>query len=159
MQVVIVDDVAAETRLIASAIRRLPDVEPVCFTSPVEALAWAHTNDPAVVVFDYNMPTMDGLEFFGRLRNMRGKEHVPVIMVTADADLGIRLRALEMGADDFLMKPYRTAEVRECVWKLLDEQRLQRIRERQEELLVALAFDDRSHLEDFEGEAEELQAI
>jgi DNA-binding response OmpR family regulator len=152
VQVVIVDDDAAETHLIAAAVRGLPKVVPLRFTSPARALAWAATNEPALVVVDYHMPEMDGLEFMQSLRALPGKAETPVVLVTADADLSIRLRALEMGVDDFVIKPYRTVEIRERIWNILDERRLREMRANQDAFMMAQAFDDRSHL-DYEVEA------
>jgi len=105
-----------------------------------------------VAVVDYHMPLMNGIEFMERLRALPGLADTPVVLVTADADLGVRLRALELGVNDFVIKPYRTAEIRERIWKVLDQHRLREMRARQDAFMMAEAFDDRSHLE-YDAEA------
>lgn len=154
MQIVIIDDDAAETHLIAAAVRSLPNVTPLRFTSPARALMWVtNATEPMLVVVDYHMPDMDGLDFMQRLRALPSKAETPVVLVTADADLGVRLRALDLGVDDFVIKPYRTSEIRDRIWKALDAYRLREMRGRQEALMMAEVFGDRSHLEPFETEA------
>jgi two-component system response regulator RpfG len=64
-----------------------------------------------LVLVDYSMPDMDGIEFAKRLCARPGYEHVPVVMVTALDDRRIRYAALGAGITDFLTKPI---DAREC---------------------------------------------
>jgi two-component system response regulator RpfG len=88
------------------------------FASPIEALAWATSNTPDLVLTDYKMPMMDGIEFTRRLRVLH--PDVPVVMVTAMEDRTIRYQALEVGASDFLIKPVDHIECRARCRNLLD---------------------------------------
>jgi len=119
----VVDDVAENTKLLASVIRRLPGVVPELFTSSVAALTWAQDHDVALVLLDYHMPDLDGLAFVERFHTLPGKRHVPVVIVTLETDVQVRLRALDLGAADFILKPYRNAEIRVRVSNLLELQR------------------------------------
>ena len=75
-------------------------------------MVWAATNVADLVLIDYLMPDMDGIELARRLRGFAGYEHVPFVMVTVRDDRKIRYDALDAGITDFLNKPIDT---RECL--------------------------------------------
>ena len=66
--------------------------------------SWA----PDLVLLDVMMPRMDGFE---TLREIRKKSRVPVIMLTAKDSEGDRIRGLELGADDYVVKPFSMGEL------------------------------------------------
>ncbi len=68
-------------------------------------MAWCTENLPDLVVVDYMMPELDGIEFVSRLRAVSGREDVPILMITANDDKEVRYEALQKGATDFLNKP------------------------------------------------------
>jgi len=88
---------------------QLPDVEPVCFTNPLLALAWCLAHHPDLVIVDFMMPELSGLEFLKRFRI--NYPDTPVLMVTANHELNLRYEALELGATDFLNKPVNSTEL------------------------------------------------
>jgi two-component system, OmpR family, response regulator ResD len=73
-----------------------------------EALARAAEHRPDLVVLDLMLPGMDGLEV---CRRMRGRGPVPVIMLTARGDEDDRILGLEVGADDYVTKPFSPREL------------------------------------------------
>jgi DNA-binding response OmpR family regulator len=73
-----------------------------------EALYVARHEKPDMVVLDVLMPRMDGLEFTRRIRRERD---VPIIMLTARAEETDRIVGLELGADDYVTKPFSPREV------------------------------------------------
>jgi CheY-like chemotaxis protein len=77
-----------------------------------EALAKAAELTPDVILLDVMMPGMDGFDVCQRLRSDPLLTEVPVIMVTALDDRDSRLRGIEVGADDFVTKPFDRAELR-----------------------------------------------
>lgn len=91
------------------------------------ALDWARDGQEALnmlesypydlVVLDVMLPRADGFSVVGRLRAM--KNRVPVLMLTARDALEDRVRGLELGADDYLLKPFALAELRARVRALL----------------------------------------
>jgi diguanylate cyclase (GGDEF)-like protein len=66
---------------------------------------------PDVVLLDLNMPEVGGLEILQAIRADEALEHVPVIILTSSADADTKLRALELGANDFLAKPVDPSEL------------------------------------------------
>jgi DNA-binding response OmpR family regulator len=74
-----------------------------------EALRLAGGTPPALVVLDLMLPGMDGLEVCKRLRESHGR--VPVIMLTARGDEEDRILGLEIGADDYVTKPFSPREL------------------------------------------------
>jgi two-component system chemotaxis response regulator CheY len=61
---------------------------------------------PDVMLVDWNMPEMDGLELVLAVRAMPEFEAVPVVMVTTESEMERVIRALEAGANEYLMKPF-----------------------------------------------------
>ena len=93
------------------------------FACPQEALDWTKHNQVALVLTDYKMPKMNGIEFIRMFRTLSACAHVPVIMVTADEDPEMRLEALGAGATEFMAKPVNHHECRNLCRKLLIQYR------------------------------------
>ena len=104
-QVLIVDDAEINLLLFAALIQRMGNCEAVKFANAHEGLAWAQTHDVDLVIVDYMMPKLHGIDFIHQLRATKGREDVPVLMITANDQKQIRYRALDAGATDFLTKP------------------------------------------------------
>jgi two-component system chemotaxis response regulator CheY len=71
-----------------------------------EALAWVRTSMPDVILLDWNMPVMDGLEFVGQLRREPNGARPKVIFCSVENDLDRIREALTSGADEYIMKPF-----------------------------------------------------
>jgi diguanylate cyclase (GGDEF)-like protein len=77
----------------------------------VEALEIATKNPPALVLMDVMMPGMDGLTTLRHLRNDPTTSSVPVVMLTARALAKDRVKGLDLGADDYITKPFAVEEL------------------------------------------------
>lgn len=71
----------------------------------VDCLEKLNERKPNVVVLDVMMPRMDGYETLKRMRENEQTKDIPVVIVTALNDVQTQIKAIEMGADDFLSKP------------------------------------------------------
>ena len=109
-RVLIVDDTDINLQMMRALVKRLDHTEAHAFNDPLLALEFARHTPVDVVVVDFMMPTMDGLEFISKFRQINGAQSIPVLMVTANDERAVRYRALESGADDFLSKPVDPVE-------------------------------------------------
>ena len=111
--VMVVDDQSTGRAILEQVVRSLDErVEVEGFMRPVDAVIWAARHVADLVLVDYMMPDMDGIEFVTRLRALPGYEHVPIVMVTVHDDRRVRYAALDAGITDFLTKP---VDARECL--------------------------------------------
>ena len=85
--------------------------------SGTEADAVLHTHEYDLVILDVNLPGMDGLEVLRRLRS-RG-QRVPVLMITVRDELEDRVQGLDLGADDYVAKPFHLFELEARVRALI----------------------------------------
>jgi DNA-binding response OmpR family regulator len=76
-----------------------------------EALELAAQRPPALVLLDVMMPAMDGLATLRHLRNDVPTANIPVVMLTARPQAAERVKGLDLGADDYLTKPFETEEL------------------------------------------------
>ncbi len=102
-KIVVVDDVPVTLEIYRRALSKLEGVAVEVFTSSVVAFSEVCENEPDLVVVDYRMPDLDGLEFVERFR--KRSSDIPIIVVTGASDAGVRRRALDVGATDFIQKP------------------------------------------------------
>jgi two-component system response regulator RpfG len=127
-RVVIVDDRSTARKLLEGLARSLePGVVVESYDDPQDALAQMQLVTPDLVITDYRMPGMDGIEFTRRIRNERHLADVPVIIVTVVEDRQVRYQALENGATDFLTRPIDPQECRARCLNLLALRRSQRV--------------------------------
>ena len=61
---------------------------------------------PDAIILDWNMPIMNGLEFLEKLRNMENGDHPKVVFCTTENDISHIQRAMEAGANEYIMKPF-----------------------------------------------------
>jgi len=92
--VLIIDDSDINLTLIRALVLKLGDCHPVLFDNPLKALAWCRENVPDLVIVDYMMPDMDGLQFINAFRGLHGRTEIPVLMITANDQKDVRYQAL-----------------------------------------------------------------
>ncbi|MBI5919377.1 MAG: response regulator [Nitrosomonadales bacterium] len=110
MKILIVDDTPINLLLLKTLVGKIEGCIPFTFEFPAQALEWCHENQPDLVLLDYMMPEISGIDFLKLFRQMPGCEEVPVLMVTADHETEVRYQALQAGANDFLTKPVDRTE-------------------------------------------------
>ncbi|OGO73802.1 MAG: hypothetical protein A3G84_04450 [Chloroflexi bacterium RIFCSPLOWO2_12_FULL_71_12] len=136
--VLVVDDIEANRDLLEGQLDRLGyDVRQAA--DGVEALEAVEHEEPDLVLLDIDMPRMDGLTLCRRLKADPVRRLVPVVLITAYQDRETRLQGLEAGADDFLTKPFDSAELLVRTKALLRDRQLNKQLDAAEGIILALA--------------------
>ena len=107
-KILLVDDDRDLLEMLCSIFRRAGYTDLVTASSGQEALQVWREQQPALIVLDVMMPGMDGFEV---LREIRRTSRVPVLMLTARGEAEDRIEGLEIGADDYLPKPFLPREL------------------------------------------------
>ncbi|MBD3178927.1 MAG: response regulator [Candidatus Latescibacteria bacterium] len=92
----------------------------VCAEDGKKGLLLAREMSPDLIILDLMMPMMDGFEVCTRLKDDFQTSHIPIIMLTARSEMGDKLKGLENGANDYLVKPYSNEELLLRVKNVLD---------------------------------------
>jgi len=87
--------------------------------SGIEALKSLETNLPDLIISDIQMANMDGFEFLKEVRLMGYTKHTPVIMLSGKTESKERVKCYQLGAQDYLSKPFNPQELKEVVKKNL----------------------------------------
>ena len=105
--ILVVDDEPKITQLVRDYLERAGFGVLIAYDGK-SALSHAKTDKPDMVVLDLGLPQMDGLDF---TREFRKVSNVPIIMLTARSDESDKLIGLELGADDYITKPFSPKEL------------------------------------------------
>lgn len=104
--ILIVDDQSTGRRILEEIVRGIDDTLQIAsFSDPRDALGHARGRVPDLILTDYRMPEMNGVEFIKRLRALPGCAEVPIVVITVVGDRSVRYEALNAGATDFLTRP------------------------------------------------------
>ena len=106
-KILVIDDEASIRQIVETRLK-LAGYEVITAADGVEALEKAATYQPDLIVLDIMMPKLDGFEV---CRELRKTMTTPIIMLTAKGDITDRIAALELGADDYVVKPFSPREL------------------------------------------------
>src|SRR5260221_10714387 len=106
LKILVRDDQCPGSIVLRQIMRSLDtSLEVATFADPLEGIEYARKHPVDMVLTDYKMPSVDGIEVIRRLRRIFGYEDVPIVCITVVNDREVRYRALEAGATDFLIRP------------------------------------------------------
>lgn len=126
-RILIVDDQDSNLRLLEELLQREGFTNILSTSDPECALDLFRAFDPDLLLLDLMMPGMSGYAILEKLEKQRDpNDYRPVLVLTADATLQAKRRALALGAKDFLTKPFDGLEAMLRVWNLLETRFLYR---------------------------------
>lgn len=126
-KILVIDDAEANLKLLEDLLEKEGFQQIVSTADPTHALDLFKAFQPDLILLDLMMPELDGyalLEIFSR--HIPRNEYLPILVLTADATIGAKRKALALGAKDFLTKPFDTIEAMLRVWNLLETRALYR---------------------------------
>ena len=103
--ILVIDDDAANLRM-ASHILSAENMRVSCLKSGEEAIRFLQDNKPDLLLVDIHMNGMDGFETVAAIKENKATADIPFIFLTADDDGAIETKGLELGAMDFILKPF-----------------------------------------------------
>lgn len=106
-RILVVDDEEIILEMVAIALKDR-GFEPIVCSSGTDALAVFRETKPDLVLLDIQLPGKDGIAI---CRDIRGESGTPIIMLTANGETDSLVLALEAGADDYIVKPYKAEEL------------------------------------------------
>lgn len=109
-KILVVDDDRIIRKILEAALEK-EGYQVVTAVDGSDALLQAQAHHPDIVVTDKMMPNLDGFELTRRLRHDPDFLHLPILVLTSQSELEDKLGAFEAGADDYLPKPFETAEL------------------------------------------------
>lgn len=111
MKILVVEDERV-SQLKLKRVLQKSGYEVTCANDGRQALKAMEKNDFSIVITDWMMPEMDGLELVRAIRADKSPDYTYIIMLTSKAETADLVAGMEAGADDFLSKPYKSAELR-----------------------------------------------
>ena len=117
-QILLVDDKITIGKVLSMYLGK--EFELVYHDSAMKAIEWLNEgNDPALIISDIRMPGMRGDDFLEWIKQNELFRHIPVIMLSSEDSTNERIRLLEIGAVDYIVKPFNPMELKIRVKKIL----------------------------------------
>lgn len=136
--ILVVDDNPVNVELLMDLLEDEGYITVEGMTDPLQVEARIHSKRPDLILLDIRMPKLNGLELLERLNTTWGEQVPAVIVLTAQIDEETRHQALQLGAQDFLTKPFNHIEVLQRIHNTLQLQRLLNERSEKANLLETL---------------------
>lgn len=115
LQVVVVDDQLTMRTLVRTGLQQIGISNSRDFPSAAEAWQDLHTHPAHIVISDFNMPGMDGLGFLRAIRAYEAMKNTAFILLTGRADKELVARAVQFGANNYLVKPFTVATLKQKI--------------------------------------------
>lgn len=116
--ILIIDDKIAIAKIISVYLSEEFDIS--YFNTPVKAIQWLFEgNRPDLIILDIRMPEMNGDEFLSYIKRNGLYNEIPVVVLSGEESSDIRIKMLEAGADDFILKPFNPMELKIRIRKVL----------------------------------------
>lgn len=117
--ILVVDDMITNLKILETFLKPYYKVSLV--KSGEQALKFMENNRPDLILLDIQMPGMDGFETIKRIKTKEENKSIPVLFVTSQEDIDSRIKGFQLGATDFILKPYMPDVVLKVVASRLEE--------------------------------------
>ncbi|HOW75754.1 MAG TPA: Hpt domain-containing protein [Candidatus Competibacteraceae bacterium] len=121
--IMVIDDSITMRKVTARILER-HNIHAITAKDGLDAVAMLQTQVPDLAILDIEMPRMDGFEVVAHVRNQSNLRHLPIIMVTSRSGEKHRERAMSLGVNDYLTKPYQEDQLMESIRNILGERAL-----------------------------------
>ncbi len=121
MSILVVDDFPTMRRIVRTLLKELGFANVDEAEDGNEALSKLRSGSFELVVSDWNMPNLDGLEMLKQIRADDALKHLPVLMVTAEAKKENIIAAAQAGASGYVVKPFTAATLEEKLNKIFEK--------------------------------------
>lgn len=116
-RILAVDDTAITLMRISDTLRDFYDV--ITVNSGVRALKYLEEERPDLILLDIQMAQKDGIQTLREIRSLRGREDIPVIMLTGVEDKDIVMKSARLGICDYVLKPFSSEDLLERIRRAL----------------------------------------
>jgi chemosensory pili system protein ChpA (sensor histidine kinase/response regulator) len=123
LNIMVIDDSITMRKVTARILER-HNIHAITAKDGLDAVAMLQTQVPDLAILDIEMPRMDGFEVAAHIRNQTHLRHLPIIMVTSRSGEKHRERAMSLGVNDYLTKPYQEDQLMESIRNILGERAL-----------------------------------
>lgn len=124
MKILVVDDFATMRRIIRTTLKQLGLQNIIEAADGTEALEILRAGGIDFVITDWNMPKMTGLELLKAIRADAALKNTPVLLVTAEAEKENVIQAAQAGVNNYIVKPFTAAVLREKILKIFPDLKL-----------------------------------
>jgi two-component system chemotaxis response regulator CheY len=118
MKILVVDDMSTMRRIVKNILKQLGFSNMDEAENGQEALAKLRADTFGFVVSDWNMPVMPGIEMLRAIRADEKLKHIPVLMVTAEAQKENLIEAIQAGVNNYIVKPFTAETMQEKIGKI-----------------------------------------
>jgi two-component system chemotaxis response regulator CheY len=118
MKILVVDDMSTMRRIVKNIFRQLGFSHVEEAENGKDALDKLKAGKFDLVVSDWNMPVMPGIELLRNIRADAGLKHIPVLMVTAEAQQANLVEAIQAGVSNYIVKPFTAETIKEKLDKI-----------------------------------------
>ena|SRR6056297_1609433 len=121
MKVLVVDDFATMRRIMKNILKQIGFTNILEADDGTTALEELHNNSINLIISDWNMPKMTGLELLKTVRNTEELKDIPFLMVTAEAQKQNVIDAVQAGVSNYVVKPFTAEAISEKLNKIFND--------------------------------------
>ena len=121
MEILVVDDFSTMRKIVKNTLKQIGFTNILEADDGTTALAALKEKKVDLIISDWNMPKMTGLDLLKTIRGQESTKDIPFVMVTAEAQKKNVLEAVQAGASDYVVKPFTANTVKEKLAKVFDK--------------------------------------